>query len=260
MATKSILNFLTIMWRSGTEGGIHHHTLSCFLTPLVNWLSNAPQGCISIHILLDSLLTALAALEGLRSGVMSTNANKFRLWDDKLIWQLAIDSPRSNLVVAAAFANLILTTPEYRLCDSLSCAEAWDYLRDVALLIISHHFLGDDAPLALIVSPVVCGALLILLHRADSRAEQFFLSSPWSMNLCTDLRGLFGHDNPSEYSSILAIRMSPVGTILLNEMSRKLHSDAEGDSPAGTPTFDSQLVLGRIHSIPRLMLVPRDSS
>jgi hypothetical protein len=100
LATKSILNFLTLIWRSGTEGGIHHHTLSCFLTPLVNWLSNEPRECTSTHIVLDSLLTSMAALEGLRSGLTSTDANKFRLWDDEAIWQLAINSSRSNLVVA----------------------------------------------------------------------------------------------------------------------------------------------------------------
>jgi len=78
----------------------------------------------------------------------------------------------------AGFANLILATPEYRLCDALSRAEAWDYLRDVMLLIISHHFLGDDEPLALIVSPVICGALLLLLQRVDMRVgEPSFLST-----------------------------------------------------------------------------------
>jgi len=248
------------MWRSGTEGGVHHHTLSCFLTPLVNWLSNEPEECISKHILLDSLLTALAALECLRSGPMSTDINKFRLWDDESVWQLAIESPRCDLVVASAFANLILATPEYRLCDALSCAEAWDYLRDVALLVISHHFLGDDEPLALIISPVVCGALLLLLQRADPRVAQYILSSPWTMNLCADLRCLFSGDSPSEYSSILAIRISPIGTILLNEMSRKLHSDAEGASSVKVPSFESHLFFSRIHPIPRLILVPRDTS
>lgn len=103
------------MWRSGTEGGVHHHTLSCFLTPLVNWLSNQSQeSCIPTHILLDSLLTALAALEGLRSGPISTDINKFRLWDDESIWQLAIYSPRCDLIVASEFQ-----LSKTRLSDSL---------------------------------------------------------------------------------------------------------------------------------------------
>jgi hypothetical protein len=63
------------------------------------------------------------------------------------------------------------------------------------------------------------------------------------MNLCADLQGLSGSKSLSQYSSILAIRLLPVGTILLNEvsqytyvqnltynlnfqMSQKLHSDS----------------------------------
>jgi hypothetical protein len=69
-------------------------------------------------------------------------------------------------LLTAAFASLILATPKHHSYDPLSFAEAWDYLRDVTLLILSHHFLGDDEPLALIISPVVCGALLLLLQCA----------------------------------------------------------------------------------------------
>jgi hypothetical protein len=100
LATKNLLNFLTIMWHSGTEGGVHHHTLSCFLTALVNWLSNESREPLSVKILFDSTLTALAALEGLRSGPMSNDVNKFRQWDDETVWQLAVGSSRSDLVVA----------------------------------------------------------------------------------------------------------------------------------------------------------------
>lgn len=88
------------MWHTGTEGGVHHHTLSCFITPLVGWLSSEPPGSLSIHTLLDSLLTALAALQGLRSGPMSDEDGKFRSWDSEAIWKLAMDSTRSDIVVA----------------------------------------------------------------------------------------------------------------------------------------------------------------
>jgi hypothetical protein len=99
LAIKSLLNFMTIIWHSNTEGGVHHHTISCFLTALVNWLSAASHGCISKNALLDSLLTALAALDGLRSGPISNDTNKFRLWNDESIWQLAVNSARSDLIV-----------------------------------------------------------------------------------------------------------------------------------------------------------------
>ena len=105
LATKSLLNFMTIIWHSSTEGGVHHHTLSCFLTALVNWLSVLPHGSISKNVILDSLLTALAALDGLRSGPMSNDTNKFRLWDDESIWQLAVDSARSDLIIVCQSQN-----------------------------------------------------------------------------------------------------------------------------------------------------------
>jgi hypothetical protein len=101
LATASLLNFLSIIWHSGTEGGVHHHTLSCFLTALVNRLSiERHQKSNLMEILLDSLLTALATLEGLRCGLTSNNSEKFRLWDDESIWKFAIDSSPSDLVVA----------------------------------------------------------------------------------------------------------------------------------------------------------------
>lgn len=134
-----------------------------------------------------------------------------------------------------AFAHLLLATPKDRLCDSLACAEAWNYLRDVILLILSHHFLGDDEPLALMISPVICNTLLLLLQEGQAAGKlafpdtcralyrhslvHFILSSPWTMNLCTALQDLFKGDSPSEYSSILAARLESVGTILLNEVS-----------------------------------------
>jgi hypothetical protein len=42
------------------------------------------------------------------------------------------------------------------------------------LLIISHHFLGDDEPLALIISPAICSALLLLLREGQAAGEQDF--------------------------------------------------------------------------------------
>jgi hypothetical protein len=62
----------------------------------------------------------------------------------------------------AAFSRCVLATDP--LCDALSCAEAWDYLRDVVLLTLSSRFLGDDEPLALIVCPLVCQALFRLVR------------------------------------------------------------------------------------------------
>lgn len=131
---------------------------------------------------------------------MSKVFNKFKLWDDESIWELATESCCSDLLVASqcfgirvlstprdeyiyiitlgiyylrtdALAHFILATPKDRLCDSLSCAEAWNYLRDAILLILSHHFLGEDEPLALIVSQAICDALLLLLRGSQTAGK-----------------------------------------------------------------------------------------
>ena len=49
----------------------------------------------------------------------------------------------------------------------------------MALLIIAHHFMGDEEPLALIVSPIILNGLLSLLRRADiNTGDASFLSVP----------------------------------------------------------------------------------
>lgn len=44
----------------------------------------------------------------------------------------------------------------------------------MALLIIAHHFMGDEEPLALVVSPIIFNGLLSLLRRADINAGEAF--------------------------------------------------------------------------------------
>jgi hypothetical protein len=73
----------------------------------------------------------------------------------------------------AAFAHYVIFAPDVR--DTLCCVEAWDYCRDVLLLVLSRHFLGENEPLALTVCPSVCRALLRLLRQADSQAGDVIL-------------------------------------------------------------------------------------
>lgn len=73
-------------------------------------------------------------------------------------------------IYLAAFSRYVLAIDS--LCDAVNCAEAWDYLRDVLLLTISGHFLGEDEPLALIVCPVICQALLRLLQGVGWQAGE----------------------------------------------------------------------------------------
>jgi hypothetical protein len=81
----------------------------------------------------------------------------------------------------AAFANYVLAAN--RIGTAIRCAQAWSYLRDVLLMILTRQFLGDDEPLALLICPVVCRALVFLVSRADSAtgnatSRDVFLPSP----------------------------------------------------------------------------------
>ena len=52
--------------------------------------------------------------------------------------------------------------------DSLhtsTAVEIWDYLRDVLILILTGHYVGDEAPLGFLVAPTLCEALLALLRQ-----------------------------------------------------------------------------------------------
>lgn len=249
---------MTIIWHSSTEGGVHHHTLSCFLTALVNWLSVLPHGSISKNVILDSLLTALAALDGLRSGPMSNDTNKFRLWDDESIWQLAVDSARSDLIIVCqsqnskpllSFSDLScyfqqpLLQASSLLLQTIVCATHWlvqrhgstwemphfssyriissgmtNHLRWLFLPWYPMHFCFCCS---VHIRGLVSSSFRRLMSRRidQNHSVQFILSSPWTKNFCADLRNLLSGDNISEYSSILAARISSVGTILLDEVS-----------------------------------------
>jgi hypothetical protein len=77
-------------------------------------------------------------------------------------------------IIKAGFSHYILSAP--RVCDSLCCAEAWNYLKDTLLLILSQSFVADDEPLALIICPSICHALLQLLQLMEVQASKSFLN------------------------------------------------------------------------------------
>lgn len=62
--------------------------------------------------------------------------------------------------------------------DSLLESEAWDYLRDSLLLIMTRHYFCDEEPIALAVAPSVCFAMTCLFHAAGSQASVDFSNSP----------------------------------------------------------------------------------
>lgn len=54
--------------------------------------------------------------------------------------------------------------------------EIWEYLRDVLILILTGHYIGDEAPLGFLVAPTLCEALLVLLRQAGDPLGNAFLT------------------------------------------------------------------------------------
>ena len=53
--------------------------------------------------------------------------------------------------------------------------EIWEYLRDVLILILTGHYIGDEAPLGFLLAPTLCEALLALLRQAGDPLGNAFL-------------------------------------------------------------------------------------
>jgi hypothetical protein len=130
--------------------------------------------------LCTSFLSCLTAFQRGQPGIRVCDAPL--LSDAESIWQLAMDNTTPKLALAcerrieiasrsshicsiAAFALHIILSR--RLPESLTQVEAWDYLRDVLLMIGSQDYSGDESPLALVVNPTICNALSQLLRHAD---------------------------------------------------------------------------------------------
>lgn len=90
--------------------------------------------------------------------------------------------------------------------------EIWDYLRDVLILILTGHYVGDEAPLGFLVAPTLCEALLALLRQTghplgnvlDSLVKSIHpikvtwaLYSPWAKILYKELGVLLQEDGHS---------------------------------------------------------------
>ncbi|KAF8078476.1 hypothetical protein FPV67DRAFT_56836 [Lyophyllum atratum] len=167
------------------------------------------------HAMRDALLTAVAV-----SGRLC-GPGEVCVIEEQIFWDLATRSECTNFIAASSFAHRVMVT-EYR-SDDLSLAEAWCYLRDVLLLILSRRFAEDDEALALLVCPVLCSAMAKMVQTTSS-AVNFILSSPWTMSLCSELRSLIAAEySPDEqYYSLLQQRLREAGRTFLDQIAQKL--------------------------------------
>ncbi|KAJ4494389.1 hypothetical protein C8R41DRAFT_316612 [Lentinula lateritia] len=132
------------------------------------------------------------------------------------VWRFALNAGCSNLVVTSSFSHHVMAVA--RLPDPLTCAEAWNHLRDTMTLIFRRQFLEDEQAVALIVSLGVCGALLRLLY-SDVSTERFVLSSPWTMSFCVELKKILQgemEESENDYFHLLKRQLISIGPVLLD--------------------------------------------
>ncbi|KAJ7597172.1 hypothetical protein C8J56DRAFT_1041389 [Mycena floridula] len=152
---KLTLNFLSIAWSRGCQ----KYTLP---TSSVQFLLAVADAVIrkstTSDILLSSVLNDMALCND--KSVFAPQSLRYIS-----IWERALSSPRSNLPIAVAFAHFILAADP--LLDAIHRAEAWDYLRDVLILVLRQRYYDEGAALSILISDVVCYALLRLVDRHD---------------------------------------------------------------------------------------------
>ncbi|RDX56001.1 hypothetical protein OH76DRAFT_587645 [Lentinus brumalis] len=169
---KQAIQLLTLMWTSGTSPRSVPQSAQRFLAALVNWLGDLKSDSEAWRVLGDAFIGIVAILEQRRAD--PTFAAIDRCWDELAVWRLAREADPNELPLASSFALYVGTMAHLRHTDDLFCAEAWDYFRDVLLLILTSDYEGPDEPLALLIAPSICTALIALLGNAQGASCTYF--------------------------------------------------------------------------------------
>ncbi|KAH7915402.1 hypothetical protein BJ138DRAFT_1142007 [Hygrophoropsis aurantiaca] len=251
LLSRQLLNFVTLLWAAGANS--LPESISPFLIAVARTLSIDHLKHSKKPVLLDSLMNTLAASYTTKSSGPSYLALPL---DNKIFWEMMINTDRTDLFIASSFAHTVIATCQMH--GSLICVEVWDYLRDVLALINSHYFLGDHEPLALIVAPIICHAMICLLKHADSNAMNFITCSPWTLGLHAMLQSLLCDELPasSEYSIMLRSRMHSIGNVLLHQIS--WNGTSSGQPQLSNLEIEYQLMFIRMDSVSRILFVRRD--
>lgn len=248
---KQFLDFLTIECFSNVQ--ISNQKLIIeFLEATMDYLRRE-SATKQLPNLSTSFLSCLTAFQRGQPGIRVCDA--LLLSDAESIWQIAMDNTTPKLALASAFALHIILSP--RLPEPLTQVEAWDYLRNVLLMIGSQDYLGDESPLALVVNPTICNALSQLLRHADEHTVVTMQSSPWTSHLQSVLQRIRSSDDCpdlDDYSSWLKKRISKPAADLMNQIAQT--TDA-GELHQATPAID--IIPCRIDGLFQLVCVLRAS-
>ncbi|TRM65742.1 hypothetical protein BD626DRAFT_485704 [Schizophyllum amplum] len=206
------LHLLALIWHSEARGCIIRYPAAHLLSMLVEHLASAPLSAPPVLGLIDATYTALAAAECAEAREETANT---------MAWVIGARVGREAIGVAGSFSHYILAATRFP--APLACIEAADALRDALLLIMRQHFVGDEEPLALLVAPTVCAALMRLMNSSAAVAH-FMLSSPWTISLAQELQRVLDGALADEYTVLLQDRVNISGKVLLD----LFHSKVEG--------------------------------
>ncbi|KAJ3737077.1 hypothetical protein DFJ43DRAFT_399507 [Lentinula guzmanii] len=247
------LYFLIRIWHS-IEGRSHvqRQPILNLLASLANRLLKSEMSPQVFNYLREAVVTGFCVLDTDPSTYIKSPKQED-------VWRFVFDAGSSDLVMTSNFAYHVISTP--RLPDSLTCAEAWDHLRDAITLIFRHQFMDDEQAIALLVSLGICSAMLRLLD-ADASTVHFILDSPWTMSFCVELKKVLQKEmdeSEKDHTQLLKCQLAPVGDVLLDALRYKLDSDNTSRAREDIPIISRLIYHGQYPDY-RLLLVSRTLS
>ncbi|KAI0762859.1 hypothetical protein C8Q74DRAFT_183839 [Fomes fomentarius] len=224
-AVRQNLQFITLVWITSTTSSTIPESIERFLTACRKCFEDADSGSLARAVLGDALVGISTALEQRREEVSFEQLKNAGC--HTVVWQLVRDAEPSDLTLASALAAYFGSMSPLPKQDPLSSAEAWDYFRDVLLLILDGDFEGSDEPLSLLVAPLICRALVVLFQQGDRSARRYFVTSPWTTCVAASLKNLRNtgniHADGGEYAVILHERMGLLAEHLCNHVRSTVH-------------------------------------
>ncbi|KAI0639275.1 hypothetical protein C8Q77DRAFT_1163629 [Trametes polyzona] len=232
---RQSLQLLTLLAAADcTPTGVVVEMIRRFFSGLLDWLRSEWRDYYIWDSLGGATLTALSMLAGTSLGDLVTGLGTDSVWD------VVGDADLLNLPLAASVsAYYAAINNSSKAHDILACAEVWTYLQDVLLLVLNREFSGDEEPLALLVSPILCRTLSSILQHAPPGFERYIKTSPWTGCLLTLLHGVVKEpEGVDEYDRVLHELIGPLAADICRRLQKSPGTDtAEAERVKADLTF-----------------------
>ncbi|KAI0361767.1 hypothetical protein OH77DRAFT_1501023 [Trametes cingulata] len=233
---RQALQMLTLVWRAGRTPRTLSDPARLLLSAVLSRLESEALDSPTWTMLGDAAIGALAIWHEYGEASAAKLGGQF-------IWDVMDEMDPGNLPLAASISAYIAATAHTRSRDALACFEAWNYCRDVALLILNRDFGGAGEPLALLVFPVICRALAALAQHAPPAAMRYYVASPWTMCMIDHMKRLkYGEEDDDDYTRILQELSGPNVQRLCSLLSiagrTQVHEEQEHDAEKRCPQIE----------------------